>query len=160
MCNLLLDKIIFRKMNENDKELFINLRFVFLMDRYSLDKNEKIEIENSLKIYFDEHINKNDFIGIVGEYNGNVVSTAYLIIYNKPATLSNLYGKVGTLVNVYTYPEYRKKGIAKKLIKEIINEGKNQGIKYFDLFASEEGYNIYKELGFKDIKDVGMYLKI
>jgi GNAT superfamily N-acetyltransferase len=31
-------------------------------------------------------------------------------------------------MNVFTYPEYRKKGIAKKLIKEIIKEAKDKGM--------------------------------
>jgi len=160
MDNEILDKIIYRQLNENDKELFIKLRITFLTDRFDLNQNEKIEIVNNLNIYFDEHIKKNDFIGLIGEYNGNIVSTAFLIIYDKPSNLNNLYGKVGTIINVYTYPEYRKRGIAKKLVKEIIKKGKNNGIKYFDLLASEEGFNIYKNIGFKESKDKFMYYKI
>jgi len=112
MENNILDKISFRKLNENDRELFVNLRIVFLTDRFSINENEKIEIIKNLNHYFNEHISKNDFIGMVGEYNGNIITTAYLIIYNKPANLNNLMGKVGTIINVYTYPEYRKKGLA------------------------------------------------
>ena len=160
MNNNILENITFRKLNENDKELFVNLRIIFLEDRFKLDGNEKEEIKNNLKIYFDKHICKNDFIGIIGEYNGKIVSVAYLIIYDKPANLNNLYGKVGTLINVYTFPEYRKKGIAKRLVENIINEAKNNGIKYFDLLASESGYKIYENIGFKESIDKFMYLKI
>jgi len=34
------------------------------------------------------------------------------------------------------------------------------GIKYFDLCASEMGYNIYENMGFKESKDKFMYLRI
>jgi len=160
MNNNILENISFRKLNENDKELFVNLRIVFLTDRFNINENEKNEIINNLNHYFDEHINKNDFIGLIGEYDGNIVSVAYLIIYDKPANLNNLKGKVGTIINVYTYPEYRKKGIAKIICEKIIDEAKNIGIKYFDLLASEMGYNIYESIGFKESNDKFMYYKI
>ena len=64
------------------------------------------------------------------------------------------------LMNVYTFPEYRKRGIAKKLIEKIIKEAKLKGINFIDLMATEVGYNLYKNLGFNDSKDKSMNLKI
>ena len=40
MENNLLEKIIFRKLNENDKELFVNLRISFIMDCFNKNINE------------------------------------------------------------------------------------------------------------------------
>jgi ribosomal protein S18 acetylase RimI-like enzyme len=156
----ILKNITFRKLNKNDMDLFINLRIVFLEDRFSLKEDEKIKITNNLQIYFKEHICKNDFIGIIGEYDGNIISVAYMAIYDKPSNLNNLYGKIGTIMNVYTYPEYRKKGIAKKMVENIMDEAKNNGIKYFDLMASESGYKIYENIGFKESNDKFMFLKM
>jgi GNAT superfamily N-acetyltransferase len=51
-----------------------------------------------------------------------------LLITEKPAIPHFTNGKTGTLINVFTYPEYRKKGIAKKLITEIIKEAKEKGV--------------------------------
>ncbi len=156
-----IEDIVFRKMNENDKDLFVNLRLIFLTDCFDIiTQTEKENIEQNLKIYFDEHIIKNDFIGIIGEHNGKVVSAAYLIILDYPANPKLINGKAGTLLNVYTYPEYRRKGIAKKLLEEIIKEAKLMGITSIDLNATESGYNLYKKLGFKDDNDKRMLLKI
>jgi ribosomal protein S18 acetylase RimI-like enzyme len=70
-------------------------------------------------------------------------------------------GKAGTLLNVYTFPEYRRKGIAKRLLEEIIKEAKLIGIDSIDLKATEDGYNLYKKLGFKDDDNYkGMILKM
>jgi len=63
-------------------------------------------------------------------------------------------------LNVYTFPEYRKKGIAKKLIEEIIKEAKLFGVDRIDLKATEAGYNLYKKIGFREDKDKSMGLKI
>jgi GNAT superfamily N-acetyltransferase len=83
-----------------------------------------------------------------------------LLITDKPAIPGFIGGKTGTLMNVFTYPEYRKKGIAKRLIKEIIKEAKEKEVGFIDLMATEAGYNLYKHLGFNDSKDKGMWLKI
>ena len=162
MNNNIKENVVFRKLNENDKDLFVSLRIIFLMDCFNdkiYDTNKK-QIENSLKIYFDEHINKNDFIGIVGEYNGNIVSTAYLFIFDYPANPNLINGKVGRLLNVYTFPEYRKKGIAKILIEKIIKEAKSIGVNRINLNATEAGYNLYKNLGFKEDTDKPMELNL
>jgi len=155
MEEIILDQIVIRKLNENDKEAFVNLRIMFLIDCFnsineSISEMDKKEIENNLNIYFENHINKNDFIGIVGEYNGNIVSLACLVISDYPAYPGLLNGKAGKLLNVYTFPEFRKKGISKKIVKEIINEAKVNEVKSIELKSTEKGYNLYKKFGFID----------
>jgi len=154
------ENMVFRKLNENDKELFIKLRMDFFMDYYSFEETEKRQIENSLRRYFGEHINKGDFIGMVAECNGNIASVIYLIITDKPANPKFIEGKTGTLMNVFTYPEFRRKGLAKQLIKEIVKEAKERGVGYIDLMATDAGYGLYKHLGFNDSKDKGMWIKV
>jgi GNAT superfamily N-acetyltransferase len=150
MDKLIEENIVFRKLNENDMGLFISLRLDFFMDYYNIEEPEKKQIENSLKNYFNEHINKNDFIGIIAEYNGIITSVAYLLITEKPAIPHFINGKTGTLINVFTYPEYRKKGIAKKLINEIIKEAKEKGVGFIELMSTEAGYYFFKNLGFNN----------
>jgi len=158
--NLAEENIVLKKLNENDMDLFINLRMDFFLDYYTIDETEKIQIENNLKKYFNEHINKDDFIGMYAEYNGKIASVAYMIISEKPANPNYIDGKTGTLMNVFTYPEYRRKGLAKRLVNEIIKEAKEKGVGFIHLMATEAGYNLYKHLGFNDSKDKGMWLKI
>jgi len=160
MDNLSDENIVLRKLNENDKELFIKLRMAYFLDYYDISEDEMLQIKNNLNKYFDKHINKDDFIGMIAEYNGNIASVVYMIIAEKPANPHFIDGKTGTLMNVFTYPEYRKKGIAQKLIKEIINEAKERGVGYIDLMATDAGYSLYKNLGFNDSKDKGMWKKI
>jgi len=156
----ILENIVFRKLNRNDKELFINLRFAYLGEEHNFDETGREQLKNNLNLYFEKHITENDFIGIIGEYNGKIVSVAYFIISEKPPNPSFINGKVGTLLNVYTFPEYRNKGIAKKLIEEIIKEAKLFGVDRIDLKATEAGYNLYKKIGFREDKDKSMSLKI
>jgi GNAT superfamily N-acetyltransferase len=65
-----------------------------------------------------------------------------------PANLEFINGKRGTLLNVFTYPEYRRIGLATKVIKQIITNVKQIGISTIDLDSTQEGKLLYEKLGF------------
>ena len=151
MKNSISDKIFLRKLNKEDKIIFINLRMTYIKETFENVNNlNEMEIENNLEQYFNEHIDKGDFIGLIGNYNENIVSVAFLVIKYFPPNPSMMNGKTGTIFNVYTFPEYRNKGIAKRIVQELINEAKLLDIKSIDLKSTEDGYNLYKNLGFLD----------
>jgi GNAT superfamily N-acetyltransferase len=54
----------------------------------------------------------------------------------------------GTIVNVFTEPEWRRRGIASLLLKEIITWSKNEHLDRLLLHASAEGRSVYERLGF------------
>jgi hypothetical protein len=41
MDTVTVENVIFRKLNENDNDLFINLRMDFFMDYYTIEETEK-----------------------------------------------------------------------------------------------------------------------
>ena len=54
-------------------------------------------------------------------------------------------------MNVYTKPEFRRKGIAGELIKLLLRESEINNLDYVELKATDSGYNLYKSLGFEDV---------
>jgi predicted GNAT family acetyltransferase len=52
------------------------------------------------------------------------------------------------IVNVFTEPQWRRRGIAGLLIKEILTWSKREQIDRLVLHASDEGRSIYEKLGF------------
>ena len=70
-------------------------------------------------------------------------------ILPRPLDISTIgEGRQGTIVNVFTEPQWRRRGIASLLIKEIIIWSKNEKIDRLLLHASDEGRSIYQRLGF------------
>jgi GNAT superfamily N-acetyltransferase len=57
-------------------------------------------------------------------------------------------GRQGTIVNVFTEPEWRRRGVAGLLMKEIIAWSKTAHLDRLLLHASEEGRLLYEKLGF------------
>jgi len=57
-------------------------------------------------------------------------------------------GRQGTIVNVFTEPRWRRRGIAGLLVKEIITWSRNEQIDRLLLHASDKGRSVYERLGF------------
>lgn len=150
-----------RKATIEDIDLLIKLRIDYLLtDIGSLSRAEESAIRLQLKTYFLEHIN-NNFVAILAEEAGKVLGTAFLAIAEKPANPTFLTGKTGTLLNVMTYPEYQKKGIAGKVVTTIIKEAKHLGVSSLDLLATQAGKSLYTKLGFAESPEyTAMKLKL
>ena len=57
-------------------------------------------------------------------------------------------GRQGTIINVFTEPQWRRHGIAGLLIKEIVTWSKSERLDRLILHASGQGRPIYEKLGF------------
>ena len=76
-------------------------------------------------------------------------------ILPRPLDVSTIgEGRQGTIVNVFTEPQLRRRGIAGLLIKEIITWSKNEQIDRLVLHASNEGRSIYERLGFTESNEM------
>jgi GNAT superfamily N-acetyltransferase len=153
--------LVYRKLCYDDRDLFIRLRLDFINEFHkNVDETEKEKLKTSLQNYFDRHIKNDELMGIICEYDKKIISVAYLVIGEWPPNRTFINGKIGTLLNVYTYPEYRKNGIATNVIKMIIEEAKKQNISIINLLATEDGENVYKKLGFFETGDKSMRLNL
>jgi GNAT superfamily N-acetyltransferase len=57
-------------------------------------------------------------------------------------------GRQGLIVNVFTEPEWRRRGLAKLLMKTIIAWSREQNLDGLVLHASDDGRALYEQLGF------------
>ncbi len=57
-------------------------------------------------------------------------------------------GRQGTIANVFTEPQWRRRGIAGRLVKEIITWSRNEQIDRLLLHVSDDGRSVYERLGF------------
>ena len=153
--------MIIRRANLDDIELLIRLRIDYLTeDTGSLTQDESFAIQKQLREYLPKAISNNSFISILAEIDETVVSAAFLVISERPANPSSITGITGTLLNVITYPKYRREGIATKIIEKIIDESKKEGVSSIDLMATEDGKPLYEKMGFTITKYTTMKTKL
>jgi len=140
----------FEKAGIDDICALTNLRIAYLLEDYGFISEEKLQlIRANLPVYFGEHLNRDLFVWVCRK-NGIIVSCCFLCITEKPASPAFINGKTGTILNVYTMPEYRKRGIAKKLLSMLLVEAENKELDFVELKSTDSGYGLYKVLGFED----------
>lgn len=145
----------------DDINNLIQLRIDFLkMNKGFLSSEDEEIIRKQLYNYFEKHIPLGDFIAMIGELDNKIVATAFLILQERPANSSFITGLTATLLNVMTYPEFRRKGIAMKVIQALIEDAKSLGVSSIDLSSTENGKELYKKLGFVEPAYTAMRLKL
>jgi len=88
-----------------------------------------------------------------------VVAGGAVIISPWPAHPYDLECRRATILNVYTYPEYRRRGIARLLMQTMIDWCRREDFAHIDLHASEDGRHLYESLGFEPTNEMRLKLR-
>lgn len=135
----------------NDVPILIKLRRQQLTEeKNSQNSNDEINIDKQLENYFCSQISEGAFISWVMENEDEIIATSGVCFYLLPPNYSNPTGRTAYITNMYTKPEYRRKGIAAELLNMVISEAKSRGYKVIRLHASEYGKSLYLKAGFLD----------
>ena len=139
-----------RMAQTTDIENLIRLRFAYFQEEnWEVTAEQRALLENNLRQYFTTNIGT-DFFAAFVEMNGQIVATAFLAIAAMPANLSFLTGKTGTILNVFTLPEQRRKGYATQALQLLIAQAQREDLSYIELSASAMGKPLYEKLGFRE----------
>lgn len=76
-----------------------------------------------------------------------------------PAHPYDLECRRATILNVYTDPEYRRRGIARQLMQTMISWCKQEGLARVTLHASDDGRHLYESLGFEPSNEMRLKLR-
>ncbi len=141
----------FDKATAQDIGMLTELRIAYLQEDLGEINNADLKlIESLLPGYYEKHLNKDLKVYVVRNER-DIVSCAFLLIVEKPMSPSFITGKTGIVLNVYTKPEYRKKGYAKKLMNMMLEDAKAENVSIIELKATEDGYSLYRSVGFEDV---------
>jgi GNAT superfamily N-acetyltransferase len=64
-----------------------------------------------------------------------------------------------TILNVYTNPEYRLRGLAREIMQTMIDWCKREGFARVTLHASDDGLHLYESLGFEPSNEMRLKLR-
>ncbi len=154
--------LVFRRAGIDDCPDLVDYRVRFLNEQYSHPEDDETQaLRRALLEYFSKAIPSNDFIAWVAEYRQKLVGTSGMVVWQMPARYGGAEsGRLGYLLNFYTVPEARGKGIGTRLLDELIKEARALGLKFLHLHASEDGINIYRKAGFAEPRMPELVLKL
>ena len=140
--------------------LYRQARFEEIPILYKIRKKQLIDegiapdvnIDEALIGFFERYMSDGTLVEWVAEEHGKIIATAALYFQEFPPTFTNPNGIniKGYVTNMYTAPEYRGRGIARKLLDCLVIEAKEHHVLKMWLGASKMGRPVYLDYGFQE----------
>jgi len=139
---------VIRKAGLSDIETLVKLRIELLAEINHDIAFDRSSLVNKTRMYFLEKVPSNKFIAWLAEINDEIVGTSGLVFFERPPLIENLSGIEAYIMNMYTLRNWRNRGIATLLLKEVISFVKTTPAKKVWLHATWNAKSLYERFGF------------
>lgn len=106
------------------------------------------EVERQSYLYYQKALSDGSHIAYLVFDESGCIGTGGVSFFLVMPTYHNPSGKKAYIMNMYTNPKYRRKGIAYKTLDMLIKEIKSKGISSISLEATDMGRPLYEKYGF------------
>ena len=144
---------IFRKAEIQDADLLVQVRADFLVCFGPLTEKARAALDN-YREYLLDGLKDGSFILWMAETGGTVAATGSITFYRLPPTERRPNGMAAYIGNMFTYPPYRRQGLAAKVLGLLLEEAQAAGCGVVQLHTSSDGLPLYEKYGFARAEDV------
>jgi GNAT superfamily N-acetyltransferase len=117
------------------------------------------QVDQSSREYFGEALRTGAYKAWLAEDpSGRVLAGGGIVIADWPGYPGESLAKRAWILNMYTEPEARRRGIAKKLLEAIIDWCRTAGFRTVSLHASPAGRPLYEFAGFQQTNEMRLTL--
>lgn len=146
--------ITYRKADQSDIQTLVDNRIQFALELSGEQKQESIDaLRRQMSTYFTKATKENSCISIIAVCEGETAGIGSVHFREQPGNFRNPSGKWGYIMNMYTVPAHRRKGVCKGILAELIKEATQSGITAFELHATRDGELVYPKYGFEIHKE-------
>jgi len=118
------------------------------------------ETMSTSRPFFEERLADGRYRGwLVEDSHHRVVAGGGIVIFDHHSSPRDPFPKRAIIVNMYTEPAYRRKGVARALMEIMIDWCRGQGFGSVLLHASDEGRPLYEQLGFTPTNEMRLMLR-
>jgi GNAT superfamily N-acetyltransferase len=154
------DNITIRRAEPGDCDIILHHRrsmFQHMNEGTAEELDRTVQIARPWLITALSNGNYQGWLAENGE--GEVVAGAGVVILSWPASPKNPENRRALIVNVFTEPEFRGQGLARRLMLTVLGWLKEQGFHMAALHASDAGKHLYEKLGFRASNEMQIRLE-
>ncbi len=141
-----------RRATLEDVEVLVQLRLQLFRETGEMRSGTPSpEVVEMTRTYFQENLPAERFLAWIAETDRQVIGTSGLIFFEKPPTVKT--HREAYVMNMYTIPEWQRKGVASALLQEIISYVQTTSARRIWLRTTEAGRRLYEKHGFVPTKD-------
>lgn len=144
----------YRKATIADLEILTETRITVLRAANRLTEDvDMTEVEAESYQYYKKALTDGTHVAYLVFDGEKFAGAGGVSFYQVMPTYHNPTGRKAYIMNMYTAPEYRRKGIAFQTLDLLVKEAKQQGITAISLEATQMGRPLYEKYGFVKMND-------
>ncbi|HEY3746671.1 MAG TPA: GNAT family N-acetyltransferase [Gemmatimonadaceae bacterium] len=118
------------------------------------------QMEVAAQTYFASAIPNGSYRGFLAVTDGDTIAGgAGIVVSPWPGSFDQELPRRAMILNMYVEKAYRRRGIARTLMEEMIAWCRSEHFAYVGLHASDEGRLLYEKLGFRATNEMRLELK-
>ena len=155
-----MDEIRIRAAELRDLPHILHHRRAMFAEMGGADDDSLDRMQQASEQYLRHALDRGDYRAWLAETGGGrVVSGAGIAIVPWPGSPDFPAPRRGWILSVYTEPEFRHRGIARRLMDTIVAWCRTEGFAHVSLHASQFGRALYEQMGFQPTNEMRLYLK-
>lgn len=141
--------LVYKKATIEDIDVLTETRIEVLRaaNKLSADTNMD-EVRKQSYDYYEKALSDGTHIAYLIFDENQIVGTGGVSLFRVMPTYHNPSGKKAYIMNMYTKPMYRRRGIAYKTLDKLIKDVNSKGITAISLEATDMGRPLYEKYGF------------
>lgn len=151
--------IIIREATPDDVPEILRQRRAMYQDMDYKDQRALAAMISSCEPYLLQALSNGSFRAWLAVQDGQVAGGGAIVISPWPSHPYDLECRRATILNLYVYPEFRRRGIARQLMLTLMEWCKKQGFAAVSLHASKDGRYLYESLGFEPTNEMKLKLR-
>ena len=144
----------YKKATIADIDELVKTRIIVLRAANKLSNDVDMSlVEKESYEYYKSALETGEHVAYLVYDNETFIGAGGVSFYQVMPTYHNPTGKKAYIMNMYTNPAYRRKGIAYQTLNLLVADAKNKGIDAISLEATEMGRPLYEKFGFTGMND-------
>lgn len=112
------------------------------------DEVDMSEVERQSYAYYKKALTEGSHVAYLVFENKKFIGSGGISFYSVMPTYHNKTGQKAYIMNMYTHPDYRRRGIGIRTLDLLVKEALNRGVTSITLEATAMGQPLYEKYGF------------
>ena len=147
-------ELTYRQPEPEDLDLLVKTRIEVLRAANGLgDAVDLSEVEEQSRDYYRKALADGSHVAYLVFDGEELAGAGGVSFYRLLPTYHNPTGENGYIMNMYTRPAYRRRGIAYKTLELLVAAARKRGVSRITLEATQMGRPLYEKYGFVGLGD-------
>lgn len=148
------DTLEYRKAGIDDIDELTETRLEVMYEVWDLAADANLETcAQQTRTYYEQAIPTGEHTALLVHDGDSFVACGGISYFRVMPTWDNPTGRKAYVMNMYTRPAYRHRGIARRMLSMLVDDARARGVDFIALEASDAGRPLYEREGFVSMPD-------